>query len=89
MRSFAIEEPGSPVPALYATLVRTGVKVLLHSIYDIGALSRGVGHRHSDKGDFRGQFLSLTLQGWSFFQFGESHAAKFMPQPDVRVFIEA
>ena len=69
--------------------MRTGVKVLLHSIYDIGALSRGVGHRHSDKGDFRGQFLSLTLQGWSFFQFGESHAAKFMPQPDVRVFIDS
>ena len=23
MRSFAIEEPGSPVPALYATLART------------------------------------------------------------------
>ena len=27
MRSFAIEEPGSPVPALYATLEWTGGKL--------------------------------------------------------------
>ena len=27
MRSFAIEEPGSPVPALYATLDQTAAKI--------------------------------------------------------------
>ena len=28
MRSFAIEEPGSPVPALYATLLRPDMSII-------------------------------------------------------------
>ena len=31
MRSFAIEEPGSPVPALYATLLTTEAPVVIIS----------------------------------------------------------
>ena len=64
-----------------------------YSIYGIDALSGGVCHCHSDQGNFWGawshRLLRLTLQNWRFVQFGESHAAKLMPQPGLEICIKA
>ena len=66
MRSFAIEEPGSPVPALYATLPRSG------SYYKSGQILE-IGHIWEMHGSYKESNISQDNIGSDFVTGSHFH----------------